>query len=93
LKESSLIIKDLNKTRNLYDSKKDNHLYTCWLFAPNVQQNVSICACGQAKNAVFEYIEIFLQNAQKAFSFRKINHKSVYQFCLKNSCKFSLVVQ
>jgi len=23
--------------------KMDNHLYTCWLFVPNAQQNVSIC--------------------------------------------------
>ncbi len=27
----------------LFIIKMDNHLYTCWLFAPNVQQNVSIC--------------------------------------------------
>jgi len=38
------LIERINEAKNMYYPKTDNHLYTCWLFVPNVQQNVSIYA-------------------------------------------------
>lgn len=43
----------------MYYPKTDNHLYTCWLFVPNVQQNVSIYARRRLQKEKYQSVSLF----------------------------------
>ena len=60
----------------MYYPKTDNHLYTCWRFVPNVQQNVSIYARRRLLEENQEIDSLFLFMIFSGNSIKQIKQKS-----------------